>query len=311
MHSIRKTDLLRHMRALATLLVMTALLVAPAAWAQKNFRTPDDAFKALVGAARAHDSKALESILGPGGKKILPSGDPVADRNALDRFAKAYDEANKIETAGEEKATLTVGNDAWPFPIPVIKTAGGWHFDPKQGQEELLNRRIGRNELTVIQVVQAYVDAQREYYTRNPENDKLLHYAQKFVSTKGKRDGLYYPTPDGQPPSPLGVLFARGQAEGYKPGTAAKPNPYYGYYYRILKGQGPNAKGGAYDYVAKGKMIGGFALVAYPAEYRKTGVMTFIVDHDGVVFQKDLGPKTAAIAGKMTKFDPDATWKRL
>jgi hypothetical protein len=131
---------LRHVRALATLLVMTALLVAPAAWAQKNFRTPDDAFKALVAAARAHDSKALESILGPGGKKILPSGDPVADRNALDRFAKAYDEANKIETAGEEKATLTVGNDAWPFPIPVIKTAGGWHFDPKQGQEELLNR---------------------------------------------------------------------------------------------------------------------------------------------------------------------------
>ncbi len=297
-------------RSLAVLLAVSALLLAPAAWAQKKFAAPEDAVKALMAATRTHDIKAVLAVLGAGAKNIVQSGDSVADRAALDRFAAAYDEANKLEKAGDDKVTLSVGKDDWPFPIPLIKTGASWRFDPKQGGEEMLNRRIGRNELTVIQVVQAYVDAQREFYAKNPEGGKLLHYAQKFASTKGKRDGLFYPTSGSEPPSPLGVLFARGQAEGYAPGTDAKPNPYHGYYFRILKGQGPKAAGGAYDYVVRGQMIGGFALVAYPAKYGNSGIMTFMVNHDGVVFQKDLGPNTAAVAGKLTKFNPDDSWTR-
>jgi hypothetical protein len=202
-----------------------------------------------------------------------------------------------------------VGKDAWPFPIPIEKSGAAWRFDSKQGAEELLNRRIGRNELSAMQAVQAYVDAQREYYLLDPTKDKLLQYAQRFASTKGKRDGLYFPTRDGEPPSPLGALFEARAAAGYK-GAPDKSNPYFGYRYRILKAQGPNAAGGAVDYVVRGKMIGGFALVAYPASYGSSGIMTFIVNHEGVVYEKDLGPATSAIASKMTKFNPDATWKR-
>ena len=295
--------------------VLAAMMIAaigfvPSAFAQKTFSTPDDAVKALIAAARAQDTKQMLSVLGAGAKSIVQSGDAVADRAALERFAKAYDEANRLDTAGDAKATLNVGKDDWPFPIPVVKTAKGWQFDAKQGKEEILNRRIGRNELAVIQVVQAYVDAQREYYTANPMHEKLLHYAQKFASAKGKRDGLYYPTASGEPPSPLGQLVAHARAAGYKPGESAKPVPYYGYYYRILTAQGPKAPGGAYDYVVRGKMIGGFGLVAYPAQYANSGIMTFIVNQDGVVYQKDLGPKTAAIPGTMSKFNPDESWKR-
>jgi hypothetical protein len=299
------------MRRLMALVAVGVLAFAPAALAQKTFPAPDDAVNALMAATRAHDTKALLSVLGAGAKNIVLSGDAVADRAGLDRFTKSYDEANRIENAGDAKATLTVGKDDWPFPIPLLKTAGGWRFDPKQGEQEIINRRIGRDELSVIQVAEAFVDAQREYYTLNPAKDKLLHYAQKFASTKGKRDGLYYPTAAGESPSPLGQLVARARSEGYKHGEQEKPAPYYGYYYRILTGQGPKASGGAYDYVVRGKMLGGFALIAYPAKYGNSGVMTFTVNQDGVVYQKDLGPNTAAIARKMTKFNPDESWKRL
>lgn len=307
MHSKMKNSAVGLMRTLALVLA----LAAPAAFAQKTFESPEKAVDGLIAAARAQDTRALLAVLGPAAQKIVQSGDAVADRAALERFARSYEEANKLDRSGDDKASLSVGKDEWPFPIPVVKTAKGWQFDAKQGQEEIVNRRIGRNELAVIQVVQAIVDAQREYYTADPDHDKLLQYAQKFTSTKGKRDGLYYPTAAGEPPSPLGSLVARARAEGYKHGESAKPVPYYGYYYRILKGQGPEAKGGAYDYVVRGKMIGGFAIVAYPATYRNSGVMTFIVNHDGVVYQKDLGPNTAAAAKKMSKFNPDESWKRL
>ena len=298
---------------LSTLLSMAALgavAFAPLALAQKTFGSPEEGMKELATAVKAHDGKALLAVLGKAAKSVIYSGDAVADRASSERFAQAYDEANKVETTGD-KAVITVGKDAWPFPIPLVKAGAGWRFDAKQGSEELLNRRIGRNELAVIQVAQAYVDAQREYYLLDPTKDKLLHYAQKFVSAKGRRDGLYYPTRAGEAPSPLGDVFARAQAAGYKPGTSAKPNPYFGYYYRILKAQGPDAPGGAYDYVVRGKMIGGFALVAYPATYRNSGIMTFIVNQDGVVYQKDLGPATASIAQKITKFNPDKTWQRM
>jgi hypothetical protein len=300
----------RLLAVLVSLVALAAAAFAQTAAAQKTFGAPDEAVKELAAAAKANDGKALLALLGNAAKGVIYSGDAVADRAARERFANAYEEANKLEPAGDAKMTLSVGKDAWPFPIPLVKTAAGWRFDAKQGAEELINRRIGRNELSVIQVAEAYVDAQRDYYLLNPAHDKLLHYAQKFVSAKGRRDGLYYPTRAGEQPSPLGELFASARAEGYKPGTPTKPNAYYGYYYRILKAQGADAPGGAYEYVAGGKMIGGFALVAFPASYGNSGVMTFIVNHDGVVYQKDLGPGTAAIARKMTKFNPDATWKR-
>jgi DUF2950 family protein len=296
----------------AAIAMLTASATAGSAAAQKTFGSPDEAVKELVAAAKTNDSKAMLGVLGPEAKSVIFSGDAVADRADRERFVKSYEEANKLEMSGDAKALIVVGKDEWPFPIPIIKVATGWRFDARQGREELLNRRIGRNELAVIQVVQAVVDAQQEYYLRNPTHDKLLHYAQTYVSTKGRKDGLFFPTREGELPSPLGQLVAKAQASGYKPGEANnKPNPYYGYYYRILKAQGPDAPGGAYDYVVRGKMIGGFALVAYPATYANSGVMTFIVNHAGVVYEKDLGPGTSSIARKMTKFNPDATWKRI
>ncbi len=251
---------------------------------QKSFATPEEAAKELVAAAKAHDTKALLSILGAGAKPILSSGDRVMDQAGRVRFVGSYEQANKLEKTAD-KAVLVTGKDGWPFPIPIVKAADGWRFDTKAGNEEVLNRRIGRNELAVMQVAQAYVDAQREYYLRNPQGDKLLHYAQKFASAQGRKDGLYYPTKAGEKPSPLGPLVVGARAEGYQKGKDGKPTPYHGYHYRILKAQGPDAPGGAYQYVARGKMIGGHALVAWPATSGNSGVMTIIVNHDGVVFE--------------------------
>jgi hypothetical protein len=303
---------------MAVLVTMSMLFVSTVAGAadtskrtQKTFGSPDEAVAALIAAGKAQDRKAFLDVLGADAKSLIYSGDPVADQNGLERFLKSYEEAHKIEASGDAKAILSVGKDAWPFPIPIVKTGAQWRFDTKQGEQEILNRRIGRNELAVIQVVQALVDAQRDYYTRNPANDTLLQYAQKFGSSKGKKDGLYYPTKEGEQPSPAGQLVATAQAQGYKANVSGKPVPYYGYYYRILKAQGPDARGGAYDYVVRGKMIGGFAFVAYPAIYANSGVMTFIVNHDGVVYEKDLGAGTADVASKMSKFNPDKTWKRV
>ena len=281
-----------------------------AAAKQKTYATPEEAVKDLVAVVKAHDPKGLVAILGPEGKPIASSGDKVADREGGENFVKAYEEANKLEKSGDAKAVLAIGKDNWPFPIPIVKDAAGWRFDAKAGKEELLNRRVGRNELAVIQVLQAYVDAQREYYLRNPQRDKLLHYAQKIGSTQGKRDGLYWPAKAGEKPSPLGPLVAGAKTEGYTKGEGGKPVAYHGYHYRILRGQGSDARGGAYDYVAQGRMIGGFAMIAWPASYGNSGVMTFIVNHDGVVFEKDLGPDTAAAVQKIAKFNPDKSWKR-
>jgi len=287
--------------------------VGPAALAaekQKTFGSPEDAANALAAASRASDVKALESILGPGSARLIRSGDAVADRRGRERFAQAYAEASKVERQGDAKAILMIGKDEWPMPIPMVKGKDGWRFDARQGGEEVLNRRVGRNELSTVQVMLAYVDAQREYYLRNPRNDKLLHYAQKFGSVPGKRDGLYFPTKAGEAPSPLGPLFTKAKAAGYGKDEDGLPDPYYGYRYRILTRQGPDAPGGAYDYVVQGRMIGGFALIAWPASYGNSGVMTFIVNHEGVVYEKDLGLGTATAVGKITRFNPDKSWKR-
>ena len=278
---------------------------------QKTYGTPEEAVKDLIAAVKANDSKALISILGPEGKSIASSGDKAADREGGARFVKAYEEANKLEKSGDAKAVLGIGKDNWPFPVPVVKDGAGWRFDTKAGLEEILNRRIGRNELNTMQAMLAYVDAQREYYLRNPQKDKLLSYAQKFASTQGKRDGLYFSTKEGEPVSPVGPVFTAAKAEGYAKGEGGKPGAYHGYHYRILKGQGPDAPGGAYDYVAQGKMIGGHALVAWPTTYGNSGVMTFMVNHDGVVYEKDLGAQTSTAVQKITKFNPDKTWKKV
>jgi len=296
---------------LVTLCVLgVATTIHAAAPAQKTYATPEEAVAALVAAAKADDTGALLEILGPDAKPLITSGDPVADETTRARFVQSYDEAHEIVPGPDDTKVLQTGKDQWPLALPLANTAKGWRFDTAAGKDEILTRRIGKNELATIQTCLAYVDAQREYYDRNPQGDALPQYAQHAASSQGKKDGLYWDTGEGEPPSPLGELFASARGQGYKPGEG-KPAPYHGYYYRILKAQGPNAPGGAYDYVVRGKMIGGFALVAYPAEYGSSGVMTFIVNHDGVVYEKDFGPDTTKVAQAMKTFDPDDTWTKI
>jgi hypothetical protein len=279
---------------------------------QKTFKTPEEAVKGLMDAVKANDTKELLAIFGPAGKELISSGDEVADKTGREHFVKDYEEMNRLEKETDDKVILVVGNRQWPLPIPIVKKGETWVFGTKAGKEELLNRRIGRNELDTIQTCLAYVDAQREYAMKDRDNNKLLEYAQKFWSAPGKKDGLHWETKEGEPQSPFGAVAAEAVQAGYKPKKPGdKPAPYHGYYYKILKAQGKSAPGGAYDYVINGKMIGGFALVAYPAEYGASGVMTFIVNYDGVVYQKDLGKETWKIASAMTKYDPDLTWKKV
>ena len=288
----------------------TALLLwcVPAP-AQERFNSAEDAINALVNAARAADQRATLKILGPDGRDILGSGDEVADRATLEKFITAYDTKHSLITEGDTKAILVIGDEDWPFPIPIVNKQERWQFETKVGLDEILRRRIGRNELAAIQVLLAYVQAQNEYAYLDPGKLGPHTYAQRIVSSPVKKDGLYWPTAEGEAPSPLGDLTAKASAEGYKVGQT--PIPYYGYFYRILKRQGASAPGGAYDYVVNGKMIGGFALVAFPAQYGNSGVMTFMVNHDGEVFQKDLGPRTAALARKINAFAPDQTWTKV
>lgn len=279
---------------------------------QKSFASSEEAVNALVIAVRANDTKEMLTILGPEGKELISSGDEVADKVGREKFIRAYDEMNKLEKESSGKIILHVGKDDWPLPIPIVEKNNMWVFDTKAGKEEILNRRIGRNELNVIEVLHAYVDAQHEYASKDCIGSGKVEFAQKFISTKGKHDGLYWNAKEGEELSPLGPLVAQASKEGY----ASKEEgisfaPYHGYYYEILKGQGKHAPGGAYDYVVKGKMILGFALVAYPAQYKNSGVMTFIVNQEGVIYQKNLGKNTESIAKAMKRFDPDDTWKKV
>jgi len=276
----------------------------------KTFDTPEAAVQALVAAARADDPKALLTVFGKAGKDLIDSGDPVADKNARETFVARYDEANTLDKSVADTVTLEVGNDKWPFPVPIVASNGHWQFDSVEGIEQLIDRRVGRNELDTIQSCLAYADAQREYYMRNPQQEPLLHYADRLISTEGKKDGLYWPAADGEEQSPIGEGFAKARAEGYAKEGTMTGVPFHGYIYRLLTKQGADAPGGAYEYLVDGKLLGGFAAIAFPAEYGSSGVMTFIVSHDGVVYSKDLGPDTAKLALEMDTFDPGKDWKR-
>jgi hypothetical protein len=291
--------------------LLTAALLAfamtSAASAQQSFKTPEEAVEALATAAKAHDRKGVLAVLGADAADIVSSGDDVADRADRDRVIEAYDAKRQVVMEGADKAVLVLGNQDWPFPIPLVRKDGSWRFDTAAGREEILFRRIGRNELAAIQTILAFVDAQQEYAEKGIGGNGV--YAQRIVSRPGTKDGLYWPAQSGEDESPLGDLAASAAAEGYRAGQ--QRIPYHGYYYKVLTRQGPNAPGGALDYVVRGKMIGGFALVAYPAQYGNSGVMTFLVNHQGTIYEKDLGEQTAGIASGMTAFNPDNTWQRV
>jgi len=306
--------ILRSLSATVALLIALALPTAFPATAgepagQKSFASPQQAVEALVAAVRDDDNAQLVAILGPGSEDLVSSGDEVADRNGRQRFLKAYEETNRLERENEARAILLLGGKDYPFPLPIVRRGEAWLFDTRAGRVEILNRRIGRNELHTIEVMQAYTDAQREYAGR-VRNGAGGEFAQKFASAEGKRDGLYWEAAEGEEESPFGPLIARAAEEGYMEELDGDlPDPFHGYYFKILKTQGEHAEGGAFDYVADGRMVLGFALVAWPARYGVTGITTFIVNQEGVIFEKDLGKDTATKAAAMTVFDPDDTWR--
>jgi hypothetical protein len=277
---------------------------------QKSFATPEDALKELVEAVKTHDKTALDEIFGPSAKDLRSSDDVQAAAEAKD-FAKHVAEKTNLVKENDTKAIIYLGNENWPFPIPLVKKNDHWFFDTEAGKEEILNRRIGENELTAILVCRTYVQAQREYVLKDWDNDGVLAYAQKLRSDHGKKNGLFWRHAPGEPVSPLGELVARARMEGYKKEKSVfkeQPVPFHGYYLNILTQQGENAAGGKYDYVINGNMVGGFALIAFPSNWGKSGIMTFIVNQQGRVYQKNLGPDTTKIARELKAYDPDGTW---
>jgi hypothetical protein len=279
---------------------------------QRSFASPEEAVTAFVAALRDHKEADLRAILGPEGDRVIDSGDRYADQELHERFVALYDEKHAIDRRGPGRAELDVGANDWPLPIPLVKSDGRWTFDAKSGAQAIVDRRIGRNELSAIRTLLACVEAQRDYFERAKQANGTGVYAARLVSTEGHHDGLYWPVGEGESESPLGPLIDAARDAGY-PGelVGGKPIPYEGYYFRVLSKQGPNGDGGAKSYIRSGRMTGGFALIAWPAVFESTGIMTFIVGPDGDVYQNDLGPETARIARQMTTFDPDLSWSRV
>jgi len=293
--------------SLLTFAVALTLREAASQANQQAFPTPQAAAQALVDAAAQNDTAALLKLLGPGGKDIVQSGDAADDRAARTEFAQRARAKLQVEPDHDNpnRATIVTGDQNWPFPVPLIRKNGQWYFDSARGRVEILARRIGRNELAAIDVCRAYVEAQMDYASRDRDADGTLEYAQRIISSPGKKDGLYY---EGESENFAPKSFADAAAVLMQ-GQGKKPVPYHGYFFHILKLQGPDAQGGAMDYVVKGEMIGGFALIAWPAEYGVSGVKTLIVNHQGTVYEKDLGPQTATVARQLTRFNPDKSWK--
>jgi len=296
------------------LLLASTVATAPQAKAksaaprQRTFDTPKAAADALIAAATSDDVPALEEILGPDGHDLVVTSDPVQTKNQLEEFAAHAREKTEVATDAKNPnlAILSVGNEDWPLPIPIVRNGDAWSFDSKAGKQEILYRRIGRNELDAIEICQDFVEAQHAYALEKHDGSSVNQYAQRNVSTPGKQDGLAWRNPDGTWGGPLAERIAEAIKEGYR--AKSRPQPFHGYYFKVLKGQGPAAPLGKMDFVVEGVMIGGFALAAAPSDYRVTGVMTFIVSHDGVVYQKDLGPKTLELFQKMERYNPDKTW---
>jgi len=301
---------------LAVLMVIVALYTVGfstdvAAVEQKAFMSPQEAVKALVAAVQDNNDAELIAIFGPDSEDLIFSGDRVADQKGRERFLSVYEEKNSLKYESDVKAVLYIGSRDYAFPIPIVQEENAWFFDTREGKEEILNRRIGRNELHTIEVLHAYTDAQREYVAIDHSSSGCPEFAQRLTSSKGKKDGLYWEAKEDEEESPFGPLIAKATEVGYT-GRLDTDNPesFHGYYFKILKAQGKHANGGAFDYVVKGKMILGFALVAYPAKYGASGIMTFIVNQEGEIYEKDLGKDTANKAAAMTTFDPDSTWKK-
>jgi Protein of unknown function (DUF2950) len=299
----------------AALMVCAAFIVAAsipimAAASQKLFSTPEDALKGLVEAVKIHDKAALDQIFGPSSKDLL-SGDAVQDAAESEEFARHVAEKTSLVKENDSKVIISIGNESWPFPIPLVKTNGQWFFDTEAGKEEILNRRVGEDELTAILVCRTYVKAQREYVLQDWDGDGILAYAQKLRSDPGKKNGLFWRHAPGEPISPLGELVAQARMAGYNKEKSLfkeQPIPFHGYYFKILTRQGKNAPGGKYNYIIHGNMVGGFALVAFPSNWGKSGVMTFIVNQQGKVYQKNLGPDTLKMEQSVDTYDPDKTW---
>lgn len=304
-----RTGLPANGRRVALLGIMVAGLLVTAADAPARYPTPEAAAASLDLLAAAGDVPGIVAMFGAGGEGLV-NPDPVEGAKELRDFATAYGAAHRLTATAPNRRVLEIGEDFIPFPVPLVEHDGWWVFDAAAGREEILNRRIGRNELAVLDVVRTYVTAQREYASRDRDGDSVLEYAQRIRSRPGQRDGLYWPPGDDLELSPLGPFVADAQAAGYRmPADAEGPRlPFHGYYFKVLTRQGPHAPGGSYNYVINGNMIGGFALVAWPAVYGETGVMTFVVNQQGVIYQKDLGQRTAAVARRMLRYDPDATW---
>jgi hypothetical protein len=293
-----------------TLLAGVLGLAGASALAQNHYASPEEAVQALIDAAASKEPGALQPVLGPEAAE-LGSGDPVADAAAREAFVDAATEMARIEEEEgvEDRALLTLGEDEWPFPIPLVKEAEGWRFDTAAGKDELINRRIGRNELHTIAVARAFVDAQHEYAAEDHDGDGRREFARQLMSSEGQRDGLYWPAAEGEPQSPMGPLVAEAVGEGYAPGSEDGPRPYHGYLYRMLTAQGEHAPGKAQSYLSGDDLTGGFALIAWPVEYGQSGIMTFIVNQSGMVFQTDLGEETATMASAVTAYDPGPEWQ--
>ena len=317
-----------HRLTLAVTLSLAALALAPAAAqapaslkaatakpahanSQRSFASPEEAVKGLVDALRRGDTKALVALAGPGSEAWIKSGDAVQDNEERQFFLAAYDEKHALEAQGADRFILAVGTDAWPFAAPIVNQGGRWMFDAKAGREEVANRRIGRNELDTIRTLLEVVEAQRKYAATDPDGNGVADYARKLVSSDGKKDGLYWPASPAQAASPLEALAALAAAQGYTRKASVAPQPFHGYQYRILTAQGMDAPGSAREFLVKGQLIGGYAVVAYPAKYGVSGFMTFIVNQDGLVYEKNLGTSTASAAAKMSRYNPDSTWTQV
>ena len=272
---------------------------------QKTFSSPEDATNALVTAAQNNDEKAMLDILGPDGKQIVSSGDETEDAESRANFVRRYEQMHRLMKEPDGTTVLYIGAENWPTPIPLVNQGNSWYFDTEAGKKEILYRRVGRNELSAISVCQELVAAQKEFYSAQHNE-----YAKEIFSNEGQHDGLYWKAAEGEPQSPVGPLVASAFAEGYAKSQNGSPTPYRGYYYRMLMRQGKNGPGGAKSYLVNGKLAGGFAFLAYPAEYRSSGVMTFIVNEDGIVYQKDLGRKTEVLAKALKEYNPNSSWQK-